>query len=79
MIRFANAAGAIVASRLECSTAMPTTAEVEAALADGGRRPVGLTERGRLSRRPSDVTASRRPGRMRRGGRVGRGGVRAHG
>jgi 5-dehydro-2-deoxygluconokinase len=27
-IAFANAAGAIVASRLECSTAMPTTAEV---------------------------------------------------
>ncbi len=32
-LRFANAAGAIVASRLECSTAMPTAAEV-AALAD---------------------------------------------
>ena len=31
-IRFANAAGAIVASRIECSTAMPTTAEVEALL-----------------------------------------------
>jgi len=29
VIRFANAAGAIVASRLECSSAMPTTAEVE--------------------------------------------------
>jgi 5-dehydro-2-deoxygluconokinase len=29
VIRFANAAGAIVASRLECSTAMPTSAEVE--------------------------------------------------
>ena len=28
-LRFANAAGAIVASRLECSTAMPTTAEVD--------------------------------------------------
>jgi len=28
-IGFANAAGAIVASRLECSTAMPTTSEVE--------------------------------------------------
>lgn len=34
-IRFANAAGAIVASRLECSTAMPTTAEVETALGKG--------------------------------------------
>jgi len=31
-LRFANVAGAIVASRLECSTAMPTSAEVEAAL-----------------------------------------------
>ncbi len=28
-VAFANAAGAIVASRLECSTAMPTEAEVE--------------------------------------------------
>ncbi|HEX5190343.1 MAG TPA: 5-dehydro-2-deoxygluconokinase [Streptosporangiaceae bacterium] len=34
-LRFANAAGAIVASRLECSTAMPTTAEVEQVLAQG--------------------------------------------
>jgi 5-dehydro-2-deoxygluconokinase len=32
MMRFANAAGAIVASRLACSDAMPTTAEVEAML-----------------------------------------------
>ncbi|WP_033341729.1 5-dehydro-2-deoxygluconokinase [Catenuloplanes japonicus] len=32
LIRFANAAGAIVAGRLECSTAMPTTDEVESAL-----------------------------------------------
>ncbi len=31
-IEFANAAGAIVATRRECSTAMPTTAEVEALL-----------------------------------------------
>ncbi|NNC11562.1 5-dehydro-2-deoxygluconokinase [Planctomonas sp. JC2975] len=31
-IRFANAAGAIVAGRRECSTAMPTTAEVDALL-----------------------------------------------
>jgi 5-dehydro-2-deoxygluconokinase len=34
VLRFANAAGAIVASRLECSTAMPTSAEVEALLAE---------------------------------------------
>lgn len=31
-LRFANAAGGIVATRFECSTAMPTTAEVEAVL-----------------------------------------------
>ncbi|WP_105975062.1 5-dehydro-2-deoxygluconokinase [Streptomyces geranii] len=35
IMRHANAAGAIVASRLECSSAMPTPAEVEAALAAG--------------------------------------------
>ena len=34
-MRFCNAAGAIVASRLSCSEAMPTTDEVEAALAAG--------------------------------------------
>ena len=38
-LRFANAAGAIVASRLECSTAMPTTAEVETVLAARGDDP----------------------------------------
>jgi 5-dehydro-2-deoxygluconokinase len=34
-IEFANAAGAIVATRLECSTAMPTTAEVDELLGVG--------------------------------------------
>ena len=34
MIRFANAAGAIVASRIACSDAMPTTGEVEALLSE---------------------------------------------
>ena len=33
-IRFANAAGAIVAGRLACSDAMPTTSEVEAVLGE---------------------------------------------
>lgn len=33
VLAFANTAGAIVAARLECSTAMPDTAEVEAVLA----------------------------------------------
>lgn len=37
MLRFANAAGAIVASRLECSTAMPTSAEVDDVLAGAVR------------------------------------------
>ncbi|SDQ21866.1 5-dehydro-2-deoxygluconokinase [Quadrisphaera sp. DSM 44207] len=39
VLRAANAAGAIVASRLECSTAMPTAAEVEAFLAAHGAAP----------------------------------------
>lgn len=34
LVRFANVAGAIVASRLECSTAMPSTDEVDALLAE---------------------------------------------
>ena len=38
VLGFANAAGAIVASRLECSTAMPTAAEVEEHLAT--REPI---------------------------------------
>ncbi|QIZ99247.1 5-dehydro-2-deoxygluconokinase [Leifsonia sp. PS1209] len=37
VIRFANVAGAIVASRRECSTAMPTTAEVDALLEGASR------------------------------------------
>ena len=35
VLRYANAAGAIVASRLECSTAMPTLEEIETLLAGG--------------------------------------------
>ncbi|MEV8214107.1 5-dehydro-2-deoxygluconokinase [Leifsonia sp. NPDC077715] len=35
ILSFANVAGAIVASRRECSTAMPTTAEVDALLVGG--------------------------------------------
>jgi 5-dehydro-2-deoxygluconokinase len=35
IMRYANAAGAIVASRLECSSAMPTPDEIEAAIAAG--------------------------------------------
>ncbi|SDO32132.1 5-dehydro-2-deoxygluconokinase [Nakamurella panacisegetis] len=36
VLRFANAAGAIVASRRECSSAMPSTAEVQALLEEVG-------------------------------------------
>ncbi|MEU6541899.1 5-dehydro-2-deoxygluconokinase [Streptomyces sp. NPDC046859] len=38
VMRHANAAGAIVASRLECSSAMPALGEIEAALAAGAVR-----------------------------------------
>lgn len=43
VLEFANVAGAIVASKLECSTAMPTTAEVEQRLADR-RKPSPVAE-----------------------------------
>ncbi|GAB3128460.1 5-dehydro-2-deoxygluconokinase [Tsukamurella serpentis] len=36
VLRFANVAGAVVASRRECSTAMPTTAEVESVIEERG-------------------------------------------
>lgn len=39
IMRHANAAGAIVASRLECSSAMPTVAEIEAAVTAGEVTP----------------------------------------
>jgi 5-dehydro-2-deoxygluconokinase len=41
VMRFANAAGAIVASRLACSDAMPTAAEVDGLLAEGPREGTG--------------------------------------
>ena len=41
VMRFANAAGAIVASRLACSDAMPTAAEVDGLLAEGPREAKG--------------------------------------
>ena len=37
IVRFANVAGAIVASRLECSSAMPTEDEVRSRLEGAGR------------------------------------------
>lgn len=45
VMRYANAAGAIVASRLACSSAMPFPYEVEAALTEGAvtSRPTGAT------------------------------------
>jgi 5-dehydro-2-deoxygluconokinase len=41
VMRFANGAGAIVASRLACSDAMPTAAEVDRLLAEGSRGATG--------------------------------------
>jgi 5-dehydro-2-deoxygluconokinase len=41
VMRFANAAGAIVASRLACSDAMPTAAEVDDLLAGGPGEATG--------------------------------------
>lgn len=46
ILRFANVAGAIVASRLECSTAMPTLGEVEAVLAAGEQASPSQSEAG---------------------------------
>ncbi|MFC9244416.1 5-dehydro-2-deoxygluconokinase [Streptomyces sp. NPDC057136] len=43
IMRYANAAGALVASRLACSSAMPYPAEVEQALADGAVITTGAT------------------------------------
>jgi len=44
VMRYANAAGAIVASRLACSSAMPYPHEVEAALAAGAVTPAAAVE-----------------------------------
>jgi len=44
-LEFANVAGAIVASRLECSTAMPTEAEVEQAIASRTVPPLSGQEK----------------------------------
>ena len=58
VLRAANAAGAIVASRLACADAMPTRAEIDAVL---GTRPASRTSRG------PRTAASRRCGRSRGG------------
>jgi 5-dehydro-2-deoxygluconokinase len=44
VLRFGNGAGAIVASQIACSAAMPTEAEVDAVLAEVGRaEPEGVS------------------------------------
>jgi 5-dehydro-2-deoxygluconokinase len=51
VLQHANAAGAIVASRLECSTAMPTQEEIETLLAGGDPNERLAEELGRLVER----------------------------
>jgi 5-dehydro-2-deoxygluconokinase len=46
VLRYANVAGAIVASRLECSTAMPTDVEVEQLMRDEGVRDQAVRGQG---------------------------------
>jgi 5-dehydro-2-deoxygluconokinase len=55
VLAFANVAGAIVASRLECSTAMPSSQEVEAALAGAAR--TGTTPNGAAQKAGDHVCA----------------------
>ncbi|WP_434589667.1 PfkB family carbohydrate kinase [Streptomyces sp. A5-4] len=59
-MRYANAAGAIVASRLACSSAMPYPAEVTEVLA-GGEVPTRDGQEGQEERRAGDAQAP--PGR----------------
>ena len=54
ILQHANAAGAIVASRLECSTAMPTQAEIETLL-EGGDPNAGVADS-----RPLEASGGRR-------------------
>lgn len=56
VMRYANAAGALVASRLACSSAMPYPAEIEQALADGAVITTGA------STAPGTPGASTAPG-----------------
>lgn len=61
IMRYANAAGAIVASRLACSSAMPFPGEVERALAAGAvpaDRVSGPSESGPSATRPSGSSAT---------------------
>ena len=58
VLRRANAAGAIVASRLECSTAMPTTAEIEDLLEEGDRWPSSRQFADRPRRESREIRAT---------------------
>ncbi|MFH8435825.1 5-dehydro-2-deoxygluconokinase [Streptomyces sp. NPDC018007] len=70
LVRYANAAGAIVASRLACSSAMPFPNEVEKALAAGAvapdpadpARPPAATDRAAPADRPAPPAGPARPG-----------------
>ena len=68
VLRYANAAGAIVASRLECSTAMPTLEEIETLLAGGDPNErladaAGVSFRAGADRVTTVTLASRTTGR----------------
>ncbi len=56
ILDYANAAGAIVASRLSCADAMPTPEEVTSLLAERGRLVPALA--GAAASRPSHTTVS---------------------
>ncbi|MEV6477224.1 5-dehydro-2-deoxygluconokinase [Streptomyces sp. NPDC051657] len=63
LVRYANAAGAIVASRLACSSAMPSSDEVEAALAAGAvtAGPAATAAPGAPADSPADSPAGDAP------------------
>ncbi|MFD4032191.1 5-dehydro-2-deoxygluconokinase, partial [Streptomyces sp. NPDC058637] len=62
IMRYANAAGAVVASRLACSSAMPFPYEVEQALADGAVKATAPPGPAAAPRPPGPAAAPRPPG-----------------
>ncbi|MFH8784965.1 5-dehydro-2-deoxygluconokinase [Streptomyces roseoverticillatus] len=75
-LRFANAAGALVASRLSCSEAMPTRQEVEALLTRGSGAAGAAGRSGAARSSPEDRAGA---ARVRPAGGAGEPGEAAHG